>query len=153
MHVPLKDRLRSRSPRRAPHANPYRHEMAPRDDDTHHGHRQYQGPTPAPGCSIAAANVLVNVADPASNIDIPADVEFTPSTPLSPPILDNDMHAKVVDETIHLDDNESNYELDAGILGPVEHYDELEVDQDIAAAIETMSATLLCEGLSGSTDV
>ena len=153
MHVPLKDRLWSRSPHRAPHANPYCHEMAPRDDDTHHGHCQYRGPTPAPGCSIAAANILVDVADPASNIDIPADVEFTPSTPLSPPILDNDMHAKVVDETIHLDDNESNYELDAGILGPVEHYDELEVDQDIAAAIETMSATLLCEGLSGSTDV
>ena len=127
--------------------------MAPCDNDTRRGRRQHRGPTPTPGCSIAAADVLVDVADPASNVDIPADVKFTPSTPLSPPILDNDMHAKVVGETIRLADDESNYELDTGILGPVEHYDELEVDQDVAAAIETMSATLLCEGLSGSTDV
>ena len=127
--------------------------MAPHDNDTRCGHHQYRGPTPTPGCSIAAADILVNVADPASDIDIPADVEFTPSTPLSPPILDNDMHTEVVDETIHLANDKSNYELDTGILGPVEHYDELEVDQDIVAVIKTMSATLLCEGLSGSTDV
>ena len=127
--------------------------MAPRDDDTCCGRCQHHGPTPALGCAIAAVNVLVNVADPATDIDIPADVELTPSMPLSPPILDNDMHAEVVNETIHLADNESNYELDMGILGPVKHYNELEVDQDIAAAIETMSATLLCKDLSRSADV